>query len=329
MTAPLQPFRLDPLLVEKPWGGRELARLGRRLPDGAHIGESWDLADLDESMTPVPDPISRVLDGPFTGRRLRDVVQACGAELLGAGFDGAQRFPLLVKHLDAREHLSVQVHPTAEVVARHPGTHLKTESWVVVRARRRAGILLGVRPHVTIADLEATLGSPALVPLLRYVPVRAGDVYHVPAGVIHALGAGVVVAEVQTPSDTTFRLYDWTAEYGRAPRALHADLALESVRSGWRDNVEPPAPSSSVGVLIRTEHYVLARRRCVLARELSVPERPTARVMMVSRGRVVLDGLGGAIERGGMLVLPAAWAGTLRAEARTAWLEVDLVAPAG
>ncbi|WP_372595203.1 type I phosphomannose isomerase catalytic subunit [Actinotalea sp.] len=323
----LPPLLLEPLLVPKPWGGRRLGDLGRALPDGVDIGESWDLADLDAEMTPVPDPVSRIVGGAMAGRSLREVVADSAAALLGRDHAEARRFPLLVKHLDAREHLSVQVHPPAEQVARHPGIHLKTESWVVIAAEPGAGLFLGVRPGVTLDQIEAAMGTSALPGLLGWVPARVGDVHHVPAGLIHAVGAGVLVAEVQTPSDTTFRLYDWVDEYGRAPRELQVELGLEAIRSQWALNVDPPATVSNEGLLVDTDHYTISRQRAEASRTVRVEPRPVARVVLVMSGQVRIAGLDAPVGPGRLAVLPADWAGDLAAEADSSWLDIDLVAP--
>ncbi len=325
MTA-LPPLLLEPILVPKPWGGRRLGELGRRLPDGVAIGESWDLADLDQDMTPVPEPVSRVVGGPLGGRSLREVVGTSAVELLGSASSATGRFPLLVKHLDARENLSVQVHPPAEQVARHPGIHLKTESWVVIAAEPGSGLYLGVRPGVTPEQVERAMGTAELIGLLGWVPARVGDVHHVPAGLIHAVGAGVLVAEVQTPSDTTFRLYDWVEEYGRAPRALQTELGMEAIRSRWELNLEPPAMVSHEGVVVDTDHYVISRHRAATARTVAVPPRAVARVLLVTGGRLEVAGLDEPLGPGRLVVLPASWAGELLAGPGSSWLDVDLVA---
>ena len=320
---------LDPILVPKPWGGRRLGELGRDLPEGAQIGESWDLADLDAEMTPVPDPVSRVVGGPLAGSSLQEVVAASAVEILGPGHAGAQRFPLLIKHLDARENLSVQVHPPAEQVALHPGIHLKTESWVVIAAEPGSGLYLGLRPGVSLEQVAAAMGTPALTALLGWVPARVGDVHHVPAGLIHAVGAGVLVAEVQTPSDTTFRLYDWVEEYGRAPRELQTELGLEAVRAQWAVNVEPPATVSGEGLVVDTEHYTITRHEASAPRTVEVPSRRVARVVLVMSGEVRVDGLAGALGAGRLAVLPAGWAGALAVPSGASWLDIDLVPPPG
>lgn len=256
----LEPFRLDPVLVERPWGGRRLASFGKKLPAGAHIGESWELCDLPQEVAPhVPDPSSGVLDGPYAGARLRTVVAERTAELLGSVAPTREgRFPLLFKLLDAREHLSVQVHPHEAYVAEHPEARLKTESWYVVDADPGAVAYLDLSEGTTTADVAAVMGTPGIVPLLAVRPAVPGAFHHVPAGLVHALGAGSFVAEVQTPSDTTYRIYDWAQEYGRAPRQLHAAESLGSI-------ILHPSAAFSLDAserqgtreLVTTDHYWL------------------------------------------------------------------------
>jgi mannose-6-phosphate isomerase len=322
----LTPFRLEPLLVSKPWGGQRLARLGRSLPADALVGESWDLVDLDASVTDVPDAVSRVRGGDLDGALLHDVVREHPHELLGPAFSAASRFPLLVKHIDAREHLSVQVHPTPELVAAMPGTHLKTESWVVVEATPGSELMMGLAAHATPAALEQALGTPDVAGLLNRVPAQVGDVHHVPPGVVHALGAGVVVAEVQSPSDTTFRLYDWAVEYGRTPRALHTDEALASVLAAWQANLATPEPITTDGLVVEADLYRITRQRTATARRLEVTSRDTAAVVVVLSGRLRIPDLGPPLERSELAVLPAAWSGEMITGAGSAWIQVDLVA---
>lgn len=319
------PLLLTPVLVEKPWGGRRLADLGRDLPDGVLVGESWDVADLD-GCTSVADPVTRVAHGPHTGASLAELVGAHRDVLLGATAPTATgRFPLLVKHLDARQNLSVQVHPSAAVIDSQPGAYLKTESWVVVAAEPGAELMLGVVAGVTADDIDAAFGTRRVVPMIQRVPARVGDVHHVPAGLLHALGAGVVVAEPQTPSDTTYRLYDWTAEYSRAPRELHHERAMQCLRAEWAVNVAPPAPTSGDGLLVDTAHYRISRTTAPLAGVSHVPQRDTARVVVVVAGALGNELLPGPLASGGVVVLPAAWGGSLTVEAGTTWLDIDLV----
>jgi mannose-6-phosphate isomerase len=320
----LVPFRLTPLLVDKPWGGSRLSRIGREVAADGRVGESWDLVDLDETTTTVPDAVSRVAGGPLDGRSLRELVRERPTELLGAAFAGTERFPLLVKHIDAAEHLSVQVHPPAAMVARDPGLRLKTESWVVVAADPGAELMLGLRPDVTVDQVRDVAGTSGIVPLLRRVPAQVGDVHHLPAGVVHALGAGVVVAEVQSPSDTTFRLYDWPEEYGRAERELHLDDALTALEESWDLNVAALEPVRHDGRVVQTDLYTIDRRRTSTRRLLDVPARDIARVLVLLSGRVRIPDLGDPLLTGELAVLPAAWSGEMVSGAGAVWLEVDL-----
>jgi len=246
----MRPFRLEPILKPKVWGGRRLARLGKPVGPDETIGESWEVADLPES---VEDGRSRIIEGPFAGRTLREVLEAEPRALLGtARPSAAGGFPLLVKYLDARENLSVQVHPDAAYAARHPGAHVKSEAWVVIDAEPGSVIYRGLRAGVSARELRSRIADGSVAGLLRTIPAEVGACHYLPSGTCHALGAGVLVAEVQTPSDTTFRVFDW----GRTDRDLHVEEALECIRLGPEPTDERPPPTATTGALRRT---ILAR----------------------------------------------------------------------
>lgn len=229
------PLRFEPMLLEKVWGGRRLARWGKTLPPQAMIGESWEIADLDDTDASGAGGGARsslVAEGPLAGRSLREVMRLMGTDLMGAaaGRDAIGRgFPLLVKLLDAREHLSVQVHPSPAYAAAHAEAHLKTECWYILEAEPGSVIYKGLKPGVTPDELRARIEQGTVVEALIAEAARPGDLHNLPSGTIHALGAGVLVAEVQTPSDTTFRVYDWAAEYGRTGRELHIEQAMQCI----------------------------------------------------------------------------------------------------
>ena len=301
----LDPFRLDPILVERPWGGQRFAEYGKTLPEGSSIGESWELCDLPQHVVPaVDDPSSTVLDGPYAGARLHAVVAGATEALLGPVSPTADgRFPLLFKLLDAREHLSVQVHPPSAYVATHPESRLKTESWYIVDADPGAVLYLDVTPSTNVADVEAVMGTPGIVPLLGELPAIPGAFHHVPAGLIHALGAGTLVAEVQTPSDTTFRIYDWAVEYGRAPRQLHPAESMASIRLR-PDEAFSLDTTSAIGAreLVRNDHYWLREHR-VDTGVSGLAESPGPIVLCVTHGSITLDGL--ELGRGATAIVPA------------------------
>ena len=306
----LTPLVLDPVLVAKPWGGRRLESYGKTLPDDGDFGESWEVADLPpESVTSSSTSRTPIAIGVHAGLTMRSLIEIHGAEILGsAETTSAGDFPLLVKLLDAREHLSVQVHPTEAYVASHDGCWLKTESWYVVDADPGAVIYKGFKQGVTIEDVRSAAGTPAFVDLMQDIPAVPGDFHHLPAGIIHALGAGVLVAEPQTPSDTTFRMYDWTEEYGRAPRDLHLEQGLDTLIMEPEGAVALPAMEGDGDrLLIETEHYWQREHRVTDGPVKLQPGREL-RILMVVRGTASVTGPGSfstTLKKGSTVVIPA------------------------
>ncbi|MEZ6317338.1 MAG: type I phosphomannose isomerase catalytic subunit [Phycisphaerales bacterium] len=251
------PIVLDPILMAKVWGGRRLERFGKVLPAGELIGESWELADLDSTSASGGGgraAHSTIVNGALAGRTVRDAMAAWGDGMLGrvrAAAGGG--FPLLVKYLDAREHLSVQVHPSPEYARTHADAHLKTESWVVLEAAPGSVIYKGLRAGTTREDLASAIVTGRVPEVLGSVAAVVGECHTVPSGTVHALGAGVLVAEVQTPSDTTFRVYDWVREYGRPERALHVEEALACAL--FEEPAAAVAPTGARSVVAETAFY--------------------------------------------------------------------------
>lgn len=198
------PLTFEPIIKEKVWGGRTLERFGKKLPDAVAIGESWELADLPES---IPEGKSVIANGPCAGQTLDS------------------NFPLLMKYLDACDNLSVQVHPSDAYAKAHPEAHLKSEAWIILDTTPQGQIYVGLKKGTTEQALRAAIENDTVPELLHAINVKKGECYYLPSGTCHALGAGVLVAEVQTPSDTTFRVWDW----GRTSRKMHVDQAMECI----------------------------------------------------------------------------------------------------
>lgn len=267
--------------MPKVWGGDRLARFGKHVRAGDRVGESWEVADLDEtSASGAGGGAARsvIENGPLAGKTLREVM--------------GKPFPLLVKFLDAQENLSVQVHPSIAYAKSHPGAHIKTECWYILEARPGSVIYKGVREGVTREVFERHLRDgdwSRVVQDLEAVPAVAGEMHNLPSGTVHALGAGVVVAEVQTPSDTTFRVYDW----GRQGRALHIDEAMECITFGpARD-----ATRGGVGMtrLVSTGYYLVDELCADGAGEIKMEGDHRAMVLMCVRGACVVRGAWGDV----------------------------------
>jgi mannose-6-phosphate isomerase len=215
------------------WGGRRLGPLlDRQLPGGEPIGESWELVDL-------PDDQSVVGDGPLAGTELGELRADRREQLMGAAELLEGRFPLLLKFIDASQTLSVQVHPDEQACARiGGGARPKTEAWFIIDREPGAALYVGLQPGLDRAAFSEALASGTVEGVLHRLPVEPGDFVFLPAGTVHAIGEGVVLAEVQQSSDTTYRVFDWNrVGLDGEPRQLHVEQALESIDYG---QVGPP-----------------------------------------------------------------------------------------
>jgi mannose-6-phosphate isomerase len=219
----LYPLTFHPRFKERIWGGRKLESCYHKpLPPQARIGESWEIADR-------PGDVSVISNGPLAGRDLRWLMEQHGAELLGRALAPASRFPLLLKVLDAQEKLSLQVHPPAQRAAALGGEP-KTEMWYIAEAAPDAELYVGLKHGATRAAFERKLHSGTVAECFHRVSVRQGDAMFLPSGRVHALGAGLVIFEIQQNSDTTYRVFDW----GRLgldgkPREVHIPQSLASI----------------------------------------------------------------------------------------------------
>lgn len=232
-TKELYPLTFQPVLKDYIWGGRNLAKkLGRPLPEG-NIAESWEIAGH-------PDGMTKVINGRYAGYLLTELHQQLGLNLIGSNNQWAQergKFPLLIKILDANRPLSVQVHPEDEYALTHEGNELgKTEMWVVLEAKPNASIILGVTKGTTPESFRQAITDGRLEPFLHHIPVQTGDVVCVPAGSLHAIMDGLLIAEIQQNSNTTYRVYDWNRLQKGQPRPLHIDRAMDVINF---DQVEP------------------------------------------------------------------------------------------
>lgn len=221
------PLTFTPQLRDYIWGGRNLERLyGRALPPGI-TAESWEISGHPNAATVVDE-------GPLAGRSLPDILAACGSDLVGKRAEWAlqrNKFPLLIKLLDANQNLSVQVHPNdAYGLAHEDGELGKTEMWYVLHAEPDAQIVFGLKPNVTRDSFVQAIHNHQLETQLHYLPIKAGDAIFVEAGSVHALLAGAVIAEIQQNSDTTYRVYDWgRIGHDGKPRELHIEKAVEVI----------------------------------------------------------------------------------------------------
>ncbi|WKW12486.1 hypothetical protein Strain138_001779 [Pseudogemmatithrix spongiicola] len=292
MTSSLGLITFEPLLLEKPWGGTRLHALVGATPSATPVGEAWLCADLaSTSATGAGGGAIRsvVAHGPWRGHSLADVMRDHAEAILGAPQPDADapQFPLLFKLLDAERNLSVQVHPSAEYAAEHPGAFLKSEAWYILESRG-GRCYAGLTDIASRAALLEAARAESLLPHLVTRDAAAGDAIMIPSGVVHALGAGLTVFEVQTASDTTYRLYDWSRETGLPSRALHLEESAAAARldqqprwSRAKDDAEP---------VVQTEHFTL-----YALRGASLPPLSALRDGGQGRRCLVVVPIGGAV----------------------------------
>lgn len=300
---PLYPLRFQPLFRRYLWGGRRLATvLGKDIGPAEACAESWEIVDRG------PDQ-SVVLAGPLAGQTLSDLVTHRGPELLGQHFPQAS-FPLLFKFLDCQRMLSVQVHPNDEQGARLDPPDLgKTEAWVVLQAEPGSVLYAGLKRGFDRAALEREVQRGTTELCLHRLEPTPGDCLFIPAGTVHALGAGLLVAEIQQASDTTFRLFDWNRlGPDGAPRALHVEQALATIDYG-RGPVSPQIPQAleqdDSFRLVASDKFILDRHEFAEPQTIGGDDR--FHILAVLAGQAVIAGDPSAepLRMGQVALLPA------------------------
>ena len=317
-----RPLQFTPLYQNRVWGGRRLETLfGRQLPaEALPCGESWEICDRPEAQSLLREPVAGCAS-------LQDLWMTRRREVFGTAALGCReaRYPLLMKILDACDDLSIQVHPPAEVAA-ELGGEPKTEMWYVAHAEPGAKLYAGLKAGVDQALFESALAGGRVAELLHVLEPRPGDVLFLPSGRLHAIGAGLVVFEIQQNSDTTYRVFDWNRPGldGR-PRALHLRESLRSIRF---DDVEPALTRPDhEGWVVACEHFQVRLGAPVTGRPVGTPDEGLALALV--RGEAVLGGV--RLTAGDFSLLPAALPAAARLPQAfapdTAWLEVRLTLP--
>ena len=302
----LYPLKFKPLLKERIWGGDLLKkRLGKRVPKELPIGESWEISCL-------PDDLSVVSNGPLAGNNLEELIEVYMGDLVGDKIydQFGLRFPLLIKYIDAQDKLSVQVHPDDHLATERHTSYGKTEMWYVVDAAPDSELFLGFQQGVDRATYLQHVEQGTLPEILERIKVHAGDAFFIPAGTVHTIGKGVLVAEIQQTSDITYRIYDWgrTDSKGQ-PRTLHAELAEQAVHFGAHDpyNITAPARSNEAVSLKRCPYFSINLLEVDESMERNHVERDSFVVYMAVEGSFTMDWSDGheQIKRGETLLVPA------------------------
>ena len=308
MTVPAEPIFFEPVYKETLWGGTALSsRFGRRLPAGRFFGESWDLVSLGADQSTVPA-------GALAGKTLGQLTSAAPLQLLGA-IETFGKFPLLYKFIDARDRLSVQVHPDdRQARANGWGEFGKTESWYIIDAPENARVIVGFKNDVTREAVISAIEKASLHELLNFIPVKAGDQLFIPAGTVHAIMEGILLYEIQESADTTLRLYDWgRVDSAGKPRRLHVHDALNLVDTHARGDyrirpvvLEEKRCARSFRAACR--YFALEQYSFALDEQIILPAKISFRVLTLLSGGLRLKYPSGSAELrpGVTALLPAA-----------------------
>ena len=225
MTTPLYPFTFEPIFKERIWGGTKLRDYLNKTISSEITGESWELST-------VPNDVSVINNGILKGKNLNELIDQFPEEILGKEVYSrfGKQFPLLFKYLDAREDLSIQLHPNDELAKARHNSFGKTEMWYVMHADKDARLIIGFKEDTNQTDYLSHLDNKSLLTILDEIQVKKGDVFLLETGTVHAIGGGILLAEIQQTSDITYRVYDWDrVDANGNGRELHTELALDAI----------------------------------------------------------------------------------------------------
>ncbi|MBP3965730.1 class I mannose-6-phosphate isomerase [Paenibacillus sp. DLE-14] len=290
-------------MKERIWGGRALEQFGLELPEGA-IGEGWMIGDH-------PNGTTKVMNGALAGLGLDEIREKYGREYFGTkGYAENGRFPLLIKLLDCNDDLSIQVHPTDAYEGLPEGELGKTEMWYILAAEPGAKIIYGLKEGVDRAALAAAIEEGRVMDCLQEVPVEAGDAFYIPAGTVHALCAGVVVAEIQQNSDTTYRVFDYNRPgLDGKLRELHVEdsLNVTAYEGAGASRMKTDAIGDNEWLTIAESPYFIVEKGLVRApwKLTTTPESFVILVIAEGTGSLSWDGGTQAVKAGECFLLPA------------------------
>jgi mannose-6-phosphate isomerase len=312
----LYPLKFKAIYKELIWGGSKLASsLNKDFPADKKIGESWELVDL-------PSDKSIVTNGEFAGQSITDVLQKHPQQIIGQK-NYQPPFGLLIKFIDANDVLSVQVHPDGEAAKKLKNARLKSECWYIIDAELGACIYKGLKPGTTKAMFEQAIKDGSCAELLNKVVVKPGECHFLPAGTVHAIGEGNLIAEIQAPSDTTYRVFDWNRLQNGKPRQLHIAEALESIHFNQDPNV---LTVRETGRLVDCNLFKVDKITSQSGSSGSIA-RGIAKVIVIIKGsgKITSAGVDAVdFEIGQTILLPAEFEGKFLFETDTVYLSATL-----
>lgn len=281
------PIKFYPILKEKIWGGTKLMTQLHKKSTSKNVGESWELSDVDHN-------ISVVSNGKLKGKTLRELLETYKEELVGINNYNrfGNNFPLLIKFIDAKQDLSVQVHPNDALAKKYHNSFGKTEMWYIMQADQGSELIIGFNKTITPDQYLNYVAEKKIPSILNYERVKAGDAFFIEPGTVHTIGAGIVLAEIQQTSDITYRIYDWDrVDDNGNSRELHTDLAIEAIN--FNDKIKAKYQYStfinSLNTIVKCEYFTTNFIHVVGEKELDYAESDSFVIFMCVQGKAIIS----------------------------------------
>ena len=320
----LYPLRFKPILKERLWGGHKLRDVLEKNFEGTGIGESWELSG-------VEGDVSLIDNGPYKGKTLNELIQLYPTELLGKPVIDkfGREFPILIKFIDAQKDLSIQLHPGDELARARHNSFGKTEMWYVMDADPGAELIIGFKRDMSKEEYQRAMEEKSLPQYLHYEPVAAGDGFFINSGKIHAIGAGILLAEIQQSSDVTYRVYDFDRRDARGNlRELHTELALDAMDFKKKDDfkISYKRQKNRENLMVSSPYFKTSFLELDTQTKLSLshPDSFTVLICVDGAAEVVLNSWKIQVKKGETVLLPAAAAEVMVNTSQSRFLKVSL-----
>ncbi len=300
----LYPLRFEPILKEKIWGGDKLKTVLNKSISSPQTGESWEISA-------VPESVSVVTNGELAGKSLTDLIAEYDEDFLGKTVKErfGDQYPLLFKFIDAKENLSLQLHPDDKLAMQRHNSFGKTEMWYVMQADEGAGLYVGFHKGTTQADYIKHLENETLQDIMNYEPVKTGDVFFIKTGLVHAIGEGVLLAEIQQSSDITYRVFDWNRKDKNGQgRELHTELAVDAIDFDFDEfKVNYSSEVNRFENLVENKYFKTQKLNLSGLVDCDYTQRDSFVVYMCVEGEATVESNGTTelLKKGDSLLLPA------------------------
>lgn len=315
----LYPLKFRPILKERIWGGTKLRDVFRKPIPNEITGESWEVSA-------VKGDISVVENGQLKGKNLQELIENQAQALLGKRIyeQFGKEFPILIKFIDAREDLSIQVHPNDALAQKRHNSFGKTEMWYVMDADPEAKLIVGFNKSVTQSEYQQHLNNGTLTEIMNYEPVTEGSTFFINTGKVHAIGAGTLLAEIQQTSDITYRVYDFNRRDANGNlRELHTEQALDAINYEKKDDfkVEYNRRENYRNKMVNCSYFITNYLNLTQDFEVNIKEKDSFHIYMCVKGEgnIVYNGEKYAIRKGETILVPAS-CDTIRIETQSAEL---------